>query len=215
MFLLNRRARKQIASIAGGLPVNSVPEPFLSGGKHDPLRQLYQAAVDEYLRSADLKQSETQRRAFSIVSTGVAQLSAANTTERLQRRLADLGTIGSVGPFVGLFGTVWGIMNSFQGIAASNNTSLAVVAPGIAEALFATALGLVAAIPSVIFYNRINGAIGRYTKKLTAFTGVFEVELSRHLSRGENDTRPGYSTTSFDARSYASKGGFDGHQHQQ
>jgi len=74
-------------------------------------------------------------------------------------------------------------MNSFQGIAASNNTSLAVVAPGIAEALFATALGLVAAIPAVIFYNRISTDIGAYGKRLTAFIGVFEVELSRQLSK--------------------------------
>ena len=79
-------------------------------------------------------------------------------------------------------------MNSFQGIAASNNTSLAVVAPGIAEALFATALGLVAAIPAVIFYNRISGDISAYGKRLTAFIGVFEVELSRQLStRGERN----------------------------
>ncbi|HEY8260394.1 MAG TPA: MotA/TolQ/ExbB proton channel family protein, partial [Methylosinus sp.] len=71
----------------------------------------------------------------------------------------------------------------FQGIAASNNTSLAVVAPGIAEALFATALGLVAAIPAVVFYNRISGDIGAYGKRITSFIGVFEVELSRQLSR--------------------------------
>src|SRR5437763_1531316 len=102
---------------------------------------------------------------------------------RLETNLPFLATLGSAAPFVGLFGTVWGIMNSFQGIAASNNTSLAVVAPGIAEALFATALGLVAAIPAVIFYNRISGDIGAYGKRLNAFIGVFEVELSRQLSR--------------------------------
>jgi len=85
--------------------------------------------------------------------------------------------------FVGLFGTVWGIMTSFEGIAASNNTSLAVVAPGIAEALFATALGLFAAIPAVVFYNRIGAEIGNYGKRLNSFIGVFEVELSRQLSK--------------------------------
>jgi biopolymer transport protein TolQ len=90
---------------------------------------------------------------------------------------------------VGLFGTVWGIMNSFQGIAASNNTSLAVVAPGIAESLFATALGLIAAIPAVIFYNRISGHIGLYGKRLTTFIGVYEVELSRQLSKGDTHGR--------------------------
>ena len=81
--------------------------------------------------------------------------------ERLERRLLVLATVGSAGPFVGLFGTVWGIMTSFQSIAASKNTSLAVVAPGIAEALFATALGLVAAIPATIFYNKFSSEVGR------------------------------------------------------
>ena len=78
----------------------------------------------------------------------------AREIERLERRLLVLATVGSAGPFIGLFGTVWGIMTSFQSIAASKNTSLAVVAPGIAEALFATAIGLVAAIPATIFYNK-------------------------------------------------------------
>src|SRR5246127_1884135 len=84
----------------------------------------------------------------------VMNVSIAREVERLERRLLVLATVGSAGPFVGLFGTVWGIMSSFQSIAASKNTSLAVVAPGIAEALFATAIGLIAAIPATIFYNK-------------------------------------------------------------
>ena len=84
----------------------------------------------------------------------VMNVSIAREVERLERRLLVLATVGSAGPFVGLFGTVWGIMSSFQSIAASKNTSLAVVAPGIAEALFATAVGLIAAIPATIFYNK-------------------------------------------------------------
>ena len=122
---------------------------------------------------------------LALIAQGhrVAVLASSSAIDHLQARLPGLATIGAVSPFVGLFGTVWGIMNSFQGIAASNNTSLAVVAPGIAEALFATALGLVAAIPAVIFYNRISGDIGAYGKRLNAFIGVFEVELSRQLSR--------------------------------
>ena len=92
-----------------------------------------------------------------------------------------LATIGSVSPFVGLFGTVWGIMNSFSAIAARHDTTLAVVAPGIAEALFATAMGLLAAIPAVIFYNRFVAEIGRYVNRLDAFADEFSAILSRQL----------------------------------
>ena len=82
--------------------------------------------------------------------------------EALEKYMGFLATVGSTAPFVGLFGTVWGIMNSFQAIAFTNNTSLAVVAPGIAEALLATALGLVAAIPAVVAYNKLSNDLGRY-----------------------------------------------------
>ncbi|MEY2882547.1 MAG: hypothetical protein RL490_271 [Pseudomonadota bacterium] len=92
-----------------------------------------------------------------------------------------LATIGSVAPFVGLFGTVWGIMRSFTSIAASQNTTLAVVAPGIAEALFATAIGLFAAIPAVIGYNRILHNVGRLEARLGAFAEEFQALLSRQL----------------------------------
>ena len=102
-------------------------------------------------------------------------------TDGLERQLGFLATVGSVGPFIGLFGTVWGIMNSFTAIAAQHNTTLAVVAPGIAEALFATAMGLLAAIPAVIFYNRFVNEIGRYTTRLDAFADEFSAILSRQL----------------------------------
>jgi biopolymer transport protein TolQ len=101
--------------------------------------------------------------------------------ERIERFMAYLATVGSTAPFVGLFGTVWGIMNSFQSIAASKNTSLAVVAPGIAEALFATALGLVAAIPAVVAYNKLSTDFGRYAGRLEAFASEFGAILSRQL----------------------------------
>jgi biopolymer transport protein TolQ len=100
------------------------------------------------------------------------QIERHMTYPRIDRRSA---------PFVGLFGTVWGIMNSFAAIAASKNTSLAVVAPGIAEALFATALGLVAAIPAVLAYNKLSSEIGRYGHRLEAFAGEFGAILSRQL----------------------------------
>ena len=101
--------------------------------------------------------------------------------DRLAERLNILATIGSVAPFVGLFGTVWGIMRSFSDIAGANNTSLAVVAPGIAEALFATAIGLFAAIPAVIAYNRMSYGINRMEARLTRFADGFHGTLSREL----------------------------------
>ncbi len=100
---------------------------------------------------------------------------------QLERYMAFLATVGSTAPFIGLFGTVWGIMNSFTAIAGSQNTSLAVVAPGIAEALFATAIGLVAAIPAVIAYNKFSTDLGRYGERLDGFAAEFSSILSRHL----------------------------------
>ena len=101
---------------------------------------------------------------------------------KLSKGFTFLATVGSTAPFIGLFGTVWGIMNSFQSIAISRNTSLAIVAPGIAEALFATALGLLAAIPAVIAYNKISTDINRYYNQLEIFLNDFSNILSKHLS---------------------------------
>ena len=101
--------------------------------------------------------------------------------ERIERQLTILASTGSTAPFIGLFGTVWGIMNSFQSIAISKNTSLAVVAPGIAEALFATALGLLAAIPAVIAYNKISKDMDRYAARLDDFSSEFSAIISRQL----------------------------------
>ena len=109
------------------------------------------------------------------------QVTLGREMERLEKFMPYLATVGSTAPFVGLFGTVWGIMNSFQAIAAQKNTSLAVVAPGIAEALFATALGLVAAIPAVVAYNKLSTDFGRYAGRLEAFANEFSAILSRQL----------------------------------
>ena len=101
--------------------------------------------------------------------------------DRLERNMTFLASVGSAAPFIGLFGTVWGIMNAFTSIAAEANTSLAVVAPGIAEALFATALGLVAAIPATIGFNKLNHELSRYGTRLDSFAGEFGAILSRQL----------------------------------
>ena len=121
-------------------------------GPAHSMAALFVAAMREWKRSF-----EGQARSFAGLQMRIEKVmdvTIAREVERLERRLLVLATVGSAGPFIGLFGTVWGIMTSFQSIAASKNTSLAVVAPGIAEALFATAIGLVAAIPATIFYNK-------------------------------------------------------------
>jgi len=114
----------------------------------------------------------------------VMQTTMAREMGTLERYMIFLASVGSTAPFVGLFGTVWGIMNSFQAIALSKNTSLAVVAPGIAEALFATALGLVAAIPAVIAYNKFSSDLDRYAGRMDAFISDFTAILSRQLQEG-------------------------------
>jgi biopolymer transport protein TolQ len=111
----------------------------------------------------------------------VMDVTLAREVDRLERRLLVLATVGSAGPFIGLFGTVWGIMSSFQAIAASKNTSLAVVAPGIAEALLATALGLLAAIPAVMFYNKFSTQVSRLTTRMEGFSDEFAAILSRQI----------------------------------
>jgi biopolymer transport protein TolQ len=111
----------------------------------------------------------------------VMQITAGRELDRIERYMTFLASTGSTAPFIGLFGTVWGIMNSFQAIGATKNTSLAVVAPGIAEALFATALGLLAAIPAVLAYNKISKDLDRYAGRVDGFAGEFLAILSRQM----------------------------------
>ena len=105
--------------------------------------------------------------------SGLLDSNIENEVNKLEKNYSFLATVGSTAPFIGLFGTVWGIMNSFQSIAVSRNTSLAIVAPGIAEALFATALGLLAAIPAVVAYNKFNNDAKKYSEKLENFSKRF------------------------------------------
>jgi biopolymer transport protein TolQ len=139
------------------------------------------AGLSEWRRSTAGKivdrEGARSRLATAMNAAVIAEVDA------LAERLNILATIGSVAPFVGLFGTVWGIMRSFGDIAGQNNTSLAVVAPGIAEALFATALGLFAAIPAVIAYNRMSFGINRMESRLQRFADGFHSTLSRELER--------------------------------
>jgi biopolymer transport protein TolQ len=178
---------------------SSFEETFWSGGSLDdlyerigsrpldPMTAVFSAAMREWRRSAAkgllgtaLVRASLQQRIERVMSVTVGR-----EMERVERFMALLATVGSTAPFVGLFGTVWGIMASFQSIAMAKNTSLAVVAPGIAESLFATALGLVAAIPAVVAYNKLSTDFGRYAGRLEAFASEFSAILSRQL-----DERP-------------------------
>ncbi|MFL6747608.1 MAG: protein TolQ [Sphingomicrobium sp.] len=144
-----------------------------------PIAAVMSAAMDEWRRStrtAQVDRAGTRERLASRMNAAVAA-----ELDRLTDRLNILATVGAVAPFVGLFGTVWGIMRSFTAIAGANNTSLAVVAPGIAEALFATAIGLFAAIPAVIAYNRLTHGLDRLEAKLSRFADRFHATLSREL----------------------------------
>jgi biopolymer transport protein TolQ len=141
----------------------------------------------EWRRSSGrgLQRSELSHASLQQRTERIMHVTLGREMERLERNMTFLASVGSTAPFVGLFGTVYGIMNSFQSIALTKQTSLAVVAPGIAEALFATALGLVAAIPAVIAYNKISNDLGRYASRLEAFAHEFTAIFSRQLEEAE------------------------------
>jgi len=153
----------------------------------DPMTAVFSSAMREWRRSAarGLVQQAAARAGLQARIDRVMQVTLGREMDRLERYMIFLASVGSTAPFIGLFGTVWGIMTSFQAIAVTKQTSLAVVAPGIAEALFATALGLVAAIPAVIAYNKISNDLGRYGGRLEAFAVEFSAILSRQLEEGD------------------------------
>ena len=132
----------------------------------DPLAQIFRASMEAALKTRSIS-------ALNEKLSNMLQINIEKQMEKIEKSYTFLATVGSTAPFIGLFGTVWGIMNSFQSIAISRNTSLAIVAPGIAEALFATALGLLAAIPAVIAYNKFNNDSILYSKKLENFSKRF------------------------------------------
>jgi biopolymer transport protein TolQ len=143
---------------------------------------LFVAAMREWKRSLE-RDAGKPMPGVQLRVDKVMDVTISREVERMERRLTFLATVGSTAPFVGLFGTVWGIMSSFQAIAVSKNTNLAVVAPGIAEALFATALGLLAAIPAVIFYNKFNSEVARQAGRLEGFADEFGAILSRQIDK--------------------------------
>jgi biopolymer transport protein TolQ len=149
----------------------------------DPMSSIFVAAMREWRRTTGKggMPPTTGTAALGERIDRVMKISLEREMDHLNRRMIFLASTGSVSPFLGLFGTVWGIMNTFTSIGASSDTSLATVAPGIAEALFATALGLVAAIPAVVAYNKISADLSRYALRLENFAGEFGAILSRQL----------------------------------
>ena len=178
---LNARASEFEEAFWSGSSLDDLYDS-ISNQPRDPMSAVFVAAMREWRRtpsrsangaSAQLGVSERIDR--------VMQITLAREMDRVERYMTFLATTGATAPFIGLFGTVWGIMNSFQSIAVSKNTSLAVVAPGIAEALFATALGLLAAIPAVVAYNKLTRDLDSYAGRLDSFGGEFAAILSREM----------------------------------
>ena len=140
----------------------------LSNRDKDPLANIFQSAMVELLKTKSKSSSVQSARVSRVL-----EISGDKEIKLIEKHFTFLATVGSTAPFIGLFGTVWGIMNSFQSIAISRNTSLAIVAPGIAEALFATALGLLAAIPAVVAYNKFNSDSKKYSGRIENFSKRF------------------------------------------
>jgi biopolymer transport protein TolQ len=177
-----RRVNKQAAAFE---------DRFWSGGSLDelydhegqrpghPMAAVFGSAMGEWRRTARVAGADVSRSSVRERVDRAIGVTIQREMDRLERWMVFLASVGSVAPFVGLFGTVWGIMHSFSAIAAMHNTNLAVVAPGIAEALFATAIGLVAAIPAVLAYNAISSDLARYAARLEGFGSEFGAILSR------------------------------------
>jgi biopolymer transport protein TolQ len=171
-------------------------DKFWSGGSVDqlyedlgkrpsnPMAAMFAAAMREWRQSSSPERPSALRLGVKERIERVMGVTAGREMDRLQRHTSFLATVGATAPFIGLFGTVWGIMNSFRDIAIQKNTNLATVAPGISEALFATALGLVAAVPAVIAYNKISGELDRYGQRLEGFVGEFGAIVSRQVEAG-------------------------------
>ena len=183
---MRRLASKFEDAFWSGVPLDDLYDRI---GKYpsDPMSAIFIAAMREWRRSGVQNSNHNNNAAAGLKDRidRVMIVTMSREIERLERYLSFLASVGSSAPFIGLFGTVWGIMNSFANIAATKQTSLAVVAPGIAEALFATALGLVAAIPATIAYNKISTDLNRYAGRLEAFSGEFSSIISRQLDEVE------------------------------
>jgi biopolymer transport protein TolQ len=188
MGKLNRRANKFEDAFWSGEPLDKLYQR-IKKSPHDPMLKTFSAGMEEWQNTVSGGVPDRDNLQASLRQRVERAMSVAISREmvRLERGMTFLATVGSTAPFIGLFGTVWGIMNSFNSIAHSNNTSLAVVAPGISEALFVTALGLVAAIPAVVAYNGYSSRLDKYAGRLDAFLSEFSAILSRHLETADSN----------------------------
>ena len=178
---LRRRAEKFEKTFWSGLSLDELYQQFAQKSDH-PMASVFTAALREWRRAFEAgPPRESLLPGIKDRIEKAMNVTIQRETDGIERQLGFLATVGATAPFVGLFGTVWGIMNSFSAIAARHDTTLAVVAPGIAEALFATAMGLLAAIPAVIFYNKFVNDIARYGSRLDSFADEFSAILSRQL----------------------------------
>lgn len=177
---LNKRSTNFEASFWSGQSLDDLYDR-ISSEPRDPMAAVFVAAMREWRRSPTKSGNGGATVSLAERIDRVMQITVQREMDRVEKYMTFLATTGSTAPFIGLFGTVWGIMNSFQSIAISKNTSLAVVAPGIAEALFATALGLLAAIPAVVAYNKLSRDLDRYAGRLDNFAGEFAAILSREM----------------------------------
>jgi len=170
-YKLFKRIEKSTTSFEEKFWKSKSAESFynnFSNKEKDPVATIFQSAMIELIRTKSKSSSVQSNRVSRVI-----EISADKEIKSIEKHFTFLATVGSTAPFIGLFGTVWGIMNSFQSIAISRNTSLAIVAPGIAEALFATALGLLAAIPAVVAYNKFNSDSKKYSGRIENFSKRF------------------------------------------
>ena len=170
-YRLFKRIEKSTSSFEDKFWKSRSAESFynsLTNKEKDPMASIFQSAMNELIKTKSKSSSVQTNRVSRVL-----EISADNEINSIEKHFIFLATVGSTAPFIGLFGTVWGIMNSFQSIAISRNTSLAIVAPGIAEALFATALGLLAAVPAVIAYNKFNNDSRKYSGRIENFSKRF------------------------------------------
>lgn len=175
-------AKKFEAAFWSGQPIEQMDDR-VSSAPSEAMARVFVSVSREWNDARRISSFSTSQ-ADMLMNRAERLMQAASDRElsRMEKGLGTLATIGSVSPFIGLLGTVWGIMNAFRDIGASGSTNLAVVAPGIAEALFATTLGLVAAIPAVVFYNNFAAKAAQFADRLDTFTQEFVVRLSRRLS---------------------------------
>jgi biopolymer transport protein TolQ len=184
---LNKKANLFEDSFWSGEPLDKIYQR-VKNSKPDPMLSTFSTGMEEWQAgiAGGVPVKESMQASLRQRVERAMNVTIGREISNLERGMTFLASMGSTAPFIGLFGTVWGIMNSFSSIAATQNTSLAVVAPGIAEALFATALGLVAAIPAVVAYNVFSNGINRYADRLEAFADEFTAILSRHLDSQED-----------------------------